>query len=121
MSIGTAIAVGLGGAAGACLRAALSAATRRASAGDFPHAIYIVNTLGSTLLGLAIGIAGESLHPFLVTGFCGGLTTFSTFAVSAVDQIRSARFAASFANTILNFGGSIAGVVLGLYFAKMIQ
>lgn len=56
----------------------------------FPWGTMFVNGLGSFLLGLILGsgiVVGESWlsfdgsHAFVVTGFCGGLTTFSTFSL----------------------------------------
>ena len=44
----------------------------------FPYGILFVNVLGSFLIGLALG-SGESLHSFVVIGFAGAFTTWSTF------------------------------------------
>ena len=52
--------------------------------GSFPWATFAVNVLGCLLIGLFTGIAASGHLPaqwklVLVTGFCGGFTTFSTF------------------------------------------
>ncbi len=54
-------------------------------ANNFPLATFITNVLGCFLIGLILGILDKNnltdsnLKWFLVTGFCGGFTTFSTF------------------------------------------
>ena len=64
---------------------------------NFPWAVFAVNVIGSFVVGVAL--AEESLHPAwewwardaVGIGFCGGLTTFSTFAVEAAEFLRGGR------------------------------
>ena len=72
--------VALGGAGGSVLRYLLSNINT-----SFPWGTFAVNVLGSFLIGLLVGLMSKGvLSPemklLLVTGFCGGFTTFSTFA-----------------------------------------
>lgn len=71
--------VAVGGAAGASARWAVAARI------GTPRATLLVNVLGSLLLGLLAGAEWLRQEPsawaLLATGFCGALTTFSTFAV----------------------------------------
>ena len=55
--------------------------------GGFPRGTILVNWFGSCLLGwfTGLGLAGQELA-LLGTGFCGGLTTYSTFVVQAHDR-----------------------------------
>ncbi|MCH1866068.1 CrcB family protein [Nocardioides sp. CFH 31398] len=82
----TGLLVGLGGGAGAAARYALQ---RRLDA-DRPWGVLVANVVGSALLGVfsALALAGtlsaEGLA-LLGTGFCGGFTTYSTFAVGTHD------------------------------------
>jgi fluoride exporter len=78
----TALLVALGAAVGAPLRYL----TGRALDARFPWGTLTVNLLGSALLGALVGAAvdGHALA-LLGTGFCGGLTTYSTFAVQSVQ------------------------------------
>lgn len=70
--------VAAGGAAGASVRWVVGAGT--VGEGAFPWWTLLVNVAGCLLLGLLVGAEG-SWRLGLGTGFCGGLTTFSTFSV----------------------------------------
>lgn len=80
----TALLVALGAAVGAPLRWLVG----RLVPG--PRGTLVVNVLGSALLGASLGL-GPSSYALVGTGFCGALTTFSTFAVEAVET-RSWRY-----------------------------
>ncbi len=74
----TALLVALGAAVGAPLRFALGEWLDE----DFPVGTLVVNVVGSALLGLFSGLAlTESTAALLGTGLCGGMTTYSAFAV----------------------------------------
>lgn len=83
----TALLVALGAAVGAPAR--LLVAQRVAG----KRGTLVVNVLGSGLLGLLTGSASAATYALVGTGFCGAFTTFSTFAVEAVEQ-RSPRYVA---------------------------
>jgi CrcB protein len=73
-----------------------------------------VNTVGSGLFGLFAALSlGEAAWALLATGFCGGFTSFSTFAVQAVE--RPARAAAGYvvATTVLAVAACGLGYALG--------
>ena len=88
-------AVALGGALGALARHGVNLWCGARQDGAFPKATFIVNAVGSLVLGVLLGmvLSGKLGSPawraFLTTGFCGALTTFSTFSVDAVQLIRS--------------------------------
>ncbi len=107
-------AVALGGAIGAVLRALVvfwlaSAALR----GEWPWATLIVNAVGTAVLAwlAALALSGRGVstewQAFVGTGICGGLTTFSTFAVELVLLVR-----AGAAGTAIGYG--VASLVSGL-------
>jgi len=106
--------VALGGAVGACLRVVVMTAVDARLGSRFPHALYAVNTFGSLLLGILLGATDATWHPFLISGLCGALTTFSTFAHAAVELIREGRRHDALMHIALNLGGSLAGVLLGI-------
>ena len=81
--------VALGGAAGSVLRYLLSGINT-----SFPWGTFAVNILGSLLIGLLVGLVSKGvLSPemklLLVTGFCGGFTTFSTFANESFGMLKA--------------------------------
>jgi CrcB protein len=81
-----------GAAAGAPCRFALTQAAARRSTELMPLATLSVNVLGSLLLGVVLRWALDADDPahvvaLLGTGFCGGLTTYSTFALETVGLV----------------------------------
>ncbi len=109
----TALAVAVGGAIGACLRAILMSGIAATVGHRFTHGLAVVNVLGSFSFGWIIANVDPNLHPLLLTGLCGGLTTFSTFAHSAVELLRAGRFGAFVTTTALNLAGSLVAVACG--------
>ncbi|VXC45043.1 fluoride efflux transporter FluC [Nocardioides sp. AX2bis] len=84
--------VALGGAVGAPLRFVAAHHLDRA----LPWGTLLVNVLGSTLLGAFAALAlGGSAYALLATGFCGGLTTWSSFAVQThrIGGVRGTAYA----------------------------
>ena len=84
-------AVLVGGALGAVCRVKISWTVMNVSGALFPVGILCVNMIGSFLLGLLMGTASRVKHgyptatAFLATGFFGGFTTFSSFALDTVS------------------------------------
>ena len=83
----------LAGGVGAALRYG-STVVIPAKKDGFPLAIFLVNIVGSLLVGLFTALlANAILSPdvgfVLVAGFCGGFTTMSTFAVDSIERLRS--------------------------------
>ena len=78
--------VALGSAVGGMCRYGLSMLTGKWYGGVFPLATFIVNILGCLIIGVLFGCIDRGMNLsaaarlFLITGFCGGFTTFSTFA-----------------------------------------
>ncbi|MDT0187553.1 CrcB family protein [Microbacterium sp. ARD31] len=106
----TALLVALGAAVGAPLRYALAHLLDE----RWPTGTLLANTLGSGLLGLFAALALDDRGwALLGTGFCGAFTTFSSFAVQAVDRPRRAATAYVVATTVLAVGGCALGWALG--------
>lgn len=79
-----------------------------------PWPLVLVNLVGCALLGVVLGRGADSRVRLLVgTGFCGGLTTFSTFAVDAAELMRDSRaeVAATYLalSVVLGLGAFLAG------------
>lgn len=87
MNIQSILLIGFGGGLGSILRHLLGTVIhfKHSKLSHFPLGTFTVNILGGFLIGLFIGISlknnfiNENWKWFLVTGFCGGFTTFSAF------------------------------------------
>ena len=111
-------AIFLGGMAGALARAGLAEAFP--SAHDrWPWVTFAVNIAGAALLGYVVTRLQERLplsayrRPLLGTGFCGALTTFSTFGFETVRLAQDGWVKASVANVLLGVGLSLTACALG--------
>jgi len=88
--VSTYIAIAFGGAIGAVSRYWLYSAVQRLHDSGFPLGTFVVNVLGSFLIGVFFVLLAEKAQiaeqwrPIIVVGFLGGLTTFSTFSLDAL-------------------------------------
>jgi CrcB protein len=114
--------VGLGGALGSMLRYATSLLVARYYNHTFPLATFITNIVGCLLIGLLIGHFGKNtnqqLQLLLVTGFCGGYTTFSTFSAENIALWESQQYVTVITYTIASVLIGCFAVWLGLSFNK---
>ena len=118
-------AIGLGAAIGACLRGWL------ARFNPLHHWIPL-GTLGANVLGgLLIGLAlvwfermGSDLSPnvrlFVITGFLGGLTTFSTFSAEVFTFIHNGKLLAGLGLIGLHVGLTLLATAIGFYLFKLV-
>jgi CrcB protein len=112
----TVLLVALGAAVGAPLRYLTDRVLRRTS--GFPLGTLVVNVSGSLLLGFLIGLdLSPALTALLGPGFCGALTTYSTFSWETLTLARSARPHRSliyvFASIATGLTAAFAGHFLG--------
>lgn len=111
-----ALAVAVGGVAGASLRWAVLTSI---PSDRFPWPVLAINIAGSVVLGMLL--AEEPARPSMRTllhdgggiGFCGGLTTFSTFALEVVNLARAGDTALSAIYVVFSVVGAVGGVVIG--------
>ncbi len=101
----------LAGAVGAVLRWVVS----RAFAGQrFPWAVLAVNVVGSAVAGVLIGLGvDDAARVILLTGFCGGLTTFSTLSVETVQLVLAKRTGTAALSIGLNLAVGIGAAAAG--------
>lgn len=91
-----------------------------------PLATLSVNLIGSFFLGFlyAVFIQKTNFHPYLKVGlsvgFCGGLTTFSTFSVEAYDLLKNGEIIAAGGYVLLSVIICIAAVGAGIYSGTVI-
>lgn len=85
-----------------------------------PLGTLAANLLGGYLIGLAVAYFGEradlppEIRLFVVTGFLGGLTTFSTYSAEVVTLMHEARYLPAFTVAALHLLGSFALTALGI-------
>jgi CrcB protein len=88
----TALLVIAGGSAGAIARWATDRAVQSRHRGDLPWGTFLVNIVGSFVLGFVLAATTSvAWLALLATGFCGAFTTFSTFAYEAVRLAETGR------------------------------
>lgn len=107
--------VGLGGAFGSMARYAINLLVTTRGIFTFPIGTFLVNITGCFIIGLLFGVAERyqwmqgSLLIFLATGFCGGFTTFSTFALENVGLFNKQH---SFTGILYSLLSVVLGIVL---------
>jgi CrcB protein len=108
--------VGLGGGIGSMLRYLCQKNLNL----NFPYGTMLVNILGCLLIGLLWGLftrhIDEQKRLLLVTGFCGGFTTFSSFTYEGVDMMMQQRWF----SFVLYAGLSVVAGLLATYFGYKI-
>ena len=111
-----------GSALGGGARYLLSMLIQQFNRSPFPAGTFIVNLLGCFLIGMLYAAhirnpeTGPGLKLLLATGFCGGFTTFSAFAVENLSLFREGNFGVSLAyagsSLILGIAAAWAGSVI---------
>jgi CrcB protein len=115
----------IGGGFGSVLRYVLGKWLNNSESG-IPYGTFVANILGSLLIGIILGYAAKnetlSQHStlLLATGFCGGFTTFSTFAYENQVFLKSGDFTSFACYTIASFVVGFLAVFAGIYLAKFI-
>lgn len=120
------VAIAVGAALGAWLRWLLGLWLNR-QADAIPWGTLTANMVGGYLIGLVLGViaAHPEWPPFwrllIVTGFLGGLTTFSAFSAETVAFLEEGRLAMAAMYSGVSLAGSLALTLLGLYTARALH
>ena len=113
------LAVGIGGVIGCWLRWALGL-LMNSRFPAIPPGTLAANLIGGFIIGTAIGVftrwpgIAPEWRLFIVTGFCGGLTTFSTFSAEITSLLQQGRLGMMAGAIVIHVGGSLAMTLLGI-------
>ncbi len=114
-----ALAVGVGASLGALLRWQLGV-WLNASYPALPPGTWVANVVGGYLVGLAVAFFAhqpewsQAWRLFVITGFLGGLTTFSTFSAEVVALLQAGRLGAAAMAISAHLVGSLLATLAGL-------
>lgn len=113
----------VGGGFGSVLRFILGKFLNNSQNG-IPYGTFAANIIGSLLIGIILGMAAKNdtltsnQTLLLATGFCGGFTTFSTFAYENHVLLKSGDFTSFAIYTIASFIIGFLAVFFGIYLTK---
>lgn len=122
----TVLLIGSGGFIGSVTRYYVSKINLLAGFFSIPVGTLIINVLGSFFIGYLMGLAERStiltleLRLFLMVGFCGGFTTFSTFTSENLTLMHNGQYLSIFLYTGLSIFLGFAAVFLGYGLSKFI-
>lgn len=116
--------VGIGGGLGSICRYFAGTLIQQKSTSTFPIGTLTINILGSLLIGLLIGIVGKNfsysmdIKLLLITGFCGGFTTFSTFSAENFQLLQNGQYSWAFIYTLTSITLGILAMGCGWWMTK---
>lgn len=113
--------VAIGGALGSMMRYGFSGVVAQLTGGTFPYGTMFVNVSGALLIGIFASLSvpesrffiAAPARIFLMTGICGGYTTFSTFSLESFNLLRQGEVRSAFANMLLSVVLCIFAVWIG--------
>ncbi len=116
--------VGIGGALGSICRYLAQIYIGRFTTLTFPVGTLVVNLTGCLLIGILFGLSSRwacmtmEWRLFLITGICGGYTTFSTFSLESMTLLRQGNYAYFFMYVL---GSVIIGILLTIAGAWVVR
>jgi len=120
------LAVGIGAAVGAWLRWWLGAALNAVNP-NLPYGTLAANLIGGYLVGVAVEYFSQQggvpleVRLLVITGFLGGLTTFSSFSAEAVGLLMQSRYGWAIALITTHLFGSILMTILGIFSVRAVS
>jgi len=122
MNLTLLLIIGMGGFLGAISRFVIAHYVQNASNSLFPIGTLTVNVLGSFIIGFAAMLFAQVVEPeykaFIITGFLGALTTFSTFSLENVTMLQDGNYNHVALNIFLNIVLTISATLLAVILFK---
>jgi CrcB protein len=121
----TILLIGIGGFLGSIARFLTATYFAKILPSTFPLGTFAANLLGCFIIGVIYGLSARFswLTPewrfFLATGFCGGYTTFSTFAYENIKLLETSNYGMFMAYSLLSFVTGLLAVFVGLAITKI--
>ena len=115
----------IGGGLGAVCRYFISLITTQQFNNIFPFGTLTVNLIGSFLIGLFYYFFQNVIVPieiriFIMIGFLGGFTTFSSFSLESINLLRDGEYRFFILNVIINNIACLLLSIIGIYLGKLI-
>jgi CrcB protein len=120
------LAVALGGGIGALSRYGVDTLIERRVESSFPWATFTINVTGCLAVGFVIAAlvdrhrAPQWVRAGLVVGFCGGYTTFSTFAQETLDTLEGRDLAVAIAYVSASVVVGLVAVLVGTRLGRLV-
>lgn len=117
----------MGSGLGGMLRYWMSSFVYKFLPEDFPYGTLSVNLLGSFLIGMFMFYLNDNelisveMRIFLTTGFCGGLTTFSTFSYETINLLKDKEFFGAGINILANILLTLVALFLAYKISKLLS
>ena len=113
------IPVFVGGGLGSLVRYSIGAYFLKSAAHSFPWPTFIANIVGCLCFGLIFGFlerrSSAKLYLLLITGFCGGFTTFSTLTHETFQLLRNGFYTTAFAYIALTLTTGLFSLASGFF------
>jgi fluoride exporter len=113
------LVIAAGAAIGAPLRYLTDRTVQARHESSFPFGTLLVNVMACLVLGVATGMAGWSmtLLALVGTGFCGALSTYSTYSFETVRLAEDGEWALATLNVLLSLTAGLGAASLGFWLA----
>ena len=120
------LSIACGGAIGAVSRYILSSVVQNMTSNSFPYGMLLCNILGSMILGILYdslskgSFFSENIKLFIQVGILGSFTTFSAFSLESFLMFEKGDYSSAIIFILLSVILSIAGLVSGIYFFRVV-